>query len=77
MAAAVEDMRVLVRADGGDFLLEGWDEGDGVLRLRLALETAECAECVMPQPVLEEVALGIARRHLASVARVAIDDPRA
>ena len=68
---------MLVRADGGDLLLEGWDEGEGVLRLRLALDTAECAECVMPQPVLEEIALGIARRHHAGIVRVAIDDPRA
>lgn len=61
-------VRDLLQADGGDIELVGM-EGD-TARLRLVLESAECAECVLPKPMLEDVAtklLGVP---------VAIEDPR-
>ena len=74
VAAALDEVRGLVSADGGDVQLEGVD--DTTVRLRLVLETAHCVECVMPRPFLEQVALGIFQRNGAAVDAVAIDDPR-
>ena len=75
IAAAVDDVRALVAADGGDVVLDGVDD-DGTVRLTLVLADAHCAECVMPRPFLERVALDVVRRRAPDVAGVAIADPR-
>jgi hypothetical protein len=46
------------------------------VRLRLVLDTAECAECVIPRKFLETVALDMMRRDLPGVVAVRISDPR-
>ena len=74
MTAALDEVRGLVSADGGDVQLEGVD--DTTVRLRLVLETAHCVECVMPRPFLEQVSLGVFQRNGVAVDAVAIDDPR-
>lgn len=61
-------VRDLITLDGGDVELIG--EEDGVAHLRLVLEDASCAECVMPRTVLEDVAAKLLGRP------VRIDDPR-
>jgi len=61
-------VRELLRLDGGDVELVSTD--GTTANLRLVLESAECADCVMPKAVLEEVSsklLGLT---------VSIDDPR-
>ena len=68
MTVDVSPVRDLIQLDGGD--VEVLAEDATGLHLRLILEDAECAECVMPRAVLEEVSsklLGVAVR---------IDDPR-
>jgi hypothetical protein len=64
----ISPVRDLIQLDGGDIEVVA-DDGTSV-HLRLILTDAECAECVMPKGVLEEVSsklLGVA---------VTIDDPR-
>ena len=61
-------VRDLLQLDGGDVELVSLE--GGTAHLRLLLESAECAECVLPKPMLEDVAtklLGVS---------VVIDDPR-
>jgi hypothetical protein len=61
-------VRDILNADGGDVELVSFE--NGTAHLRLLLESAECADCVLPKPMLEDVAtklLGVA---------VTIDDPR-
>ncbi len=71
---ALTEAAALVRADGGDLVV---DDVDGVtIRAHLVIEGAECAECVMPRQFLEQVALDIVRRQLPSVGKVEISDPR-
>jgi hypothetical protein len=68
MTVDISPVRDLIQLDGGDVEVLA-DDGSSV-HLRLLLEDAECAECVMPRGVLEEVSsklLGVAVR---------IDDPR-
>ena len=74
LASALDEVRVLVRADGGDLVLTQI-EGSRV-DLRLIVEGAECAECVMPREFLEQVALDILRRKVPAVGAVTIADPR-
>jgi Fe-S cluster biogenesis protein NfuA len=72
--AALNELRPMVQGDGGDLELLG-AEG-GVVRLRLLLQGAECAECVLPADLLEQVALDALCRSVAGVTAVQVDDPR-
>ncbi|MEZ5244181.1 MAG: hypothetical protein R2707_03725 [Acidimicrobiales bacterium] len=72
--AALAGVRELVAADGGDIVVAS--TSDDAVRLTLVLETASCAECVMPRRFLETVALDMMRAELPGLAAVVIDDPR-
>lgn len=74
IAPALDEVRSLVQADGGDMELVGL--GDGTVSLRLILEGASCEECVMPRDFLEQIALDVLRKSVPAVASVSIDDPR-
>jgi hypothetical protein len=74
VTAALDEVRGLVSADGGDVELDGVD--GATYQLRLVLENAHCVECVMPRTFLEQVALDVFRRNGAHADAVAIDDPR-
>ena len=71
---ALDEVRSLVQADGGDMELVGLDAD--TVRLRLVLEGASCEECVMPRDFLEQIALDVLKRIVPGVAAVSIDDPR-
>jgi Fe-S cluster biogenesis protein NfuA len=75
VTAALNAVRTLVQADGGDMELVNVDEG-GTVMLRLVLDGVECHECVMPRPLLEDIAGDVMRRTVPDLVRVAIDDPR-
>jgi Fe-S cluster biogenesis protein NfuA len=64
----ISPVRDLIQLDGGD--IEVVSVEGGVANLRLIIEGAECAECVMPREVLE----GVAGKLLGLTVR--IDDPR-
>jgi hypothetical protein len=64
----VTPVRELLQLDGGD--VEVVSAGPDGVHFRLLLSSAECADCVMPKTVLEDVSsklLGVT---------VLIDDPR-
>ncbi len=73
---ALDEVRSLVQADGGDMELVGLDDAAGAVSLRLLLEGSNCEECVMPRDFLEQIALDVLRRAVPAVASVSIDDPR-
>ncbi|MDW3218957.1 MAG: hypothetical protein R8F63_10125 [Acidimicrobiales bacterium] len=73
--AALGPVRDLIEADGGKVELVR-TSADSV-HIRLILDTAECAECVMPKPFLETIALDMLAPALPGLATVEIDDPRA
>ena len=74
IAPALDELRGLVTADGGDMTLVAVD--GSTIRLQLVVENAHCVECVMPRPFLEQVALDIFRRNGVETDTVSIDDPR-
>lgn len=71
---ALDEVRALVQADGGDIEFVTADEG--AVALRLLLEGAECRECVMPKQFLEQIALDMMGRKVPAIVSVSIDDPR-
>jgi hypothetical protein len=73
---AVDELRVNLQADGADLVIEEWDDAAATLRLRLLVDAAGCAECVLPKHDLEQVALYQIAARLPGVRRVEIDDPR-
>jgi hypothetical protein len=74
VTAGLDPVRDVLRSDGGDIEVVGV-EGD-TARLRLILETAGCADCVLPRPMLESIALQMMQPLVPGLNAVAIDDPR-
>ena len=62
--------------DGATVVVEGWDADSGRVSLRLVLESAESAECVVPRPTLDTLLLDTLHRHSPAVRAVALVDPR-
>jgi Fe-S cluster biogenesis protein NfuA len=74
--AALIEVATLVQADGGDIELVSMDPERGEVALRLVVEGANCAECVLPRPMLEGMATSIMQRSAPAIRAVSIDDPR-
>ena len=74
LTPALDEIRSLVQADGGDMLLTS--VVDGTVNLQLVVEGASCVECVMPREFLEQIALDMLRGQAPEVGAVSIDDPR-
>jgi Fe-S cluster biogenesis protein NfuA len=74
VTAGLAPVREVLQSDGGDIELVGVE--GGTARLRLLLETAGCAECVLPRPLLETIALQMMQPLVPGLSAVAIDDPR-
>ena len=75
VAAALDQLRVLVSADGADFELSGVDDA-GIAHIRLDLEGAGCAECVLPAEELEQMIGDSLRRSVPGVRAAHVIDPR-
>lgn len=74
LAAGLAPVREVLQSDGGDIEVVGVD--GGTARLRLLLETAGCAECVLPGPMLEAIAFQMMQPLVPGLSAVVIDDPR-
>ncbi len=62
--------------DGATVTVEAWDAATGQLSLRLVLESADCAECVVPRPMLDSLLLETLRRYAPAIRGLALADPR-
>ncbi len=72
--AGLVPVRSILQSDGGDIELVSVD-GDTVV-LRLIVEDANCAECVLPRDMLEMVALDLMKPLVPGLQGVRIEDPR-
>ncbi len=74
VSSAIAEMQALVAADGGELVLDSFD--DAVANFSLVLESAECRECVMPAEHLEAILLDKLKPHAPNLDTVRISDPR-
>lgn len=72
----VEEIRSVLRADGGDVELVHYDPDTSEIELKLLLGDANCAECVLPRELLESMGLDMVRAHAPAVRSLTIRDPR-
>ena len=73
---AVDELRTNLQPDGADLVAERWVPETGTLHLRLLVDAAGCAECVLPKEDLEQVALYQMATRFPAVRQVEIADPR-
>jgi hypothetical protein len=74
--AGLDAVAEFLGPDGARVHVEGWEPDAGHLRLRLELESAGCAECVLPRPMLDRMLLTTLREHAPAVRTLHVDDPR-
>ena len=67
-------LTTLVEQDGGSIELVHFTNDS--MEFNLLLDSAECAECVMPKQFLEEVFLAQAQTIYGNLRSVLINDPR-
>ena len=67
-------LTTLVEQDGGSIELVQFTNDS--MEFNLLLDSAECAECVMPKQFLEEVFLAQAQTIYGNLRSVLINDPR-
>ena len=71
---ALDEVRGIISADGGDILLTSVD--GSTVNLQLVVQGASCAECILPRELLEQVTLDIFQRGGTGVTAISINDPR-
>jgi hypothetical protein len=76
LEAGLDAVAGFLGPDGASIVVEQWDDTSGHLSVRLVLETAECAECVVPRPMLDTLLLDTLRGHAPAIRAVVLDDPR-
>jgi len=73
---AVEEMAVLLRSDGADLTLVEANPKTARIELRLELADAECAECVLPADLLEQMISEALMRRVRGEFELVLVDPR-
>lgn len=75
VATGIEQAQAILAADGSR--LEVLEEADDAVHFRLVLDSAECADCVLPVAHLTTVIAGVMRDATGNPGfAVEIDDPR-
>jgi hypothetical protein len=77
IAAAAAELREAVSGDGADLRLASVDVRHHTVVLELSLESAGCADCVLPPEPLRAMADSALHRTAPGDYRVVVDDPRA
>jgi hypothetical protein len=73
---SLAELRAILAADGADLVLAGTDGASAEVTLRLVLEGSECADCVVPAPLIADIAQSVFDTAGAGVEKVIVDDPR-
>jgi Fe-S cluster biogenesis protein NfuA len=73
---ALEEVRPLVQADGADLVLQGVDDAQGQVVLKLDLANVSCLECVLPPELLHSMISDAFTRRVPGLAGVVVEDPR-
>ena len=76
VAAAVDEVARILRADGADLTLLDANPKTARIRLALVLDAASCDECVLPPDMLYETVEQSLQRRVAGEFELVLDDPR-
>ena len=76
VAAAVDEVARILRADGADLTLLDANPKTARIRLALVLDAASCEECVLPPDMLYETVEQSLQRRVAGEFELVLDDPR-
>ncbi len=73
---AVDEMGALLRSDGADLTLVEANPKTARIELQLELGGAECAECVLPADLLEQMINEALSRRVQGEFELVLHDPR-
>jgi Fe-S cluster biogenesis protein NfuA len=76
VAAAVDEVARILRADGADLALLEVNSKTARINLALVLEGVSCEECVLPPDMLYETIQQSLRQRVAGEFELVLDDPR-
>ena len=76
VAAAVDEVARILRADGADLTLLDANPKTARIRLALVLDAASCEECVLPPDMLYETVEQSLQRRVRGEFELVLDDPR-
>jgi Fe-S cluster biogenesis protein NfuA len=76
IAAAVDEVASILRADGADLELVEANAKTARIHLTLTLGSAACEECVLPPDLLYETIEQSLHRRVAGEFELVLDDPR-
>lgn len=72
----VAELSALLGGDGGALTLVAVDEANGEISLRLALDSVECGDCVLPHGRLHDLIETQMRTAVPGFRSLTLDDPR-
>jgi Fe-S cluster biogenesis protein NfuA len=76
IAAGVDELARMLRADGGDLVLVEADAKRARIRVRLVLDDVSCEDCVLPPDALYETIEQSLSRRVRGEFELVLDDPR-
>jgi hypothetical protein len=76
VAAAVDEVARILRADGADLTLLDANPKTARIRLALVLDAVSCEECVLPPDMLYETVEQSLQRRIRGEFELVLDDPR-
>ena len=76
VVSAVDEAGILLRADGADLHLVGFDEGEATVHVAVDISGSNCVECIIPPDLLSMMLSDAINRSLGSTVAVVVDDPR-
>jgi len=76
VATAVDEAGVLLRADGADLHLVGFDVETASVHVAVDISGSNCVECIIPPDLLAVMLTDAINRSLDASVEVVVDDPR-
>jgi hypothetical protein len=76
VAAAVDEVGSMLRADGGDLVLIEADPKTLRIRLELRFDDVSCADCILPPAELEQTIAAAIGRRVPGEFELVLADPR-
>jgi Fe-S cluster biogenesis protein NfuA len=76
VAETVDEMGALLRSDGADLRLVEADPKTARIEIALELDDADCADCVLPAELLQQMITDALSRRVRGEFELVLHDPR-